>query len=122
MDDYTHEDALGYDADFSDAKQYCRHGTWIGSWWGPDYMCSKCEMGIERCHVCGKEGEAASSWRLAEEIAFDQRRWLLYSDDDKWRDYICYECLMKRERERITAGIFRLMCAEYAVHHMGWRW
>jgi hypothetical protein len=38
-------DALGYDADVSDPKQYCRHGTFIGSWWGPDFLCTKCEMG-----------------------------------------------------------------------------
>lgn len=37
------EDRLGYDADFGDRSQYCRHGTFIGSWWGPDYMCPYCE-------------------------------------------------------------------------------
>jgi hypothetical protein len=41
------EDELGYDADFGDPKQYCRHGTWIGSWWGPDILCGKCESGEE---------------------------------------------------------------------------
>jgi hypothetical protein len=38
-------DRLGYDADVSDPRQYCRHGTFIGSSWGPDYLCGKCEMG-----------------------------------------------------------------------------
>jgi hypothetical protein len=40
-------DQLGYDADVSDPSQYCRHGTFIGSWWGPDYMCGACESGEE---------------------------------------------------------------------------
>lgn len=40
-------DQLGYDADVSDPSQYCRHGTFIGSWWGPDYMCGACESGYE---------------------------------------------------------------------------
>jgi hypothetical protein len=40
-------DQLGYDADVSDPSQYCRHGTFIGSWWGPDYTCGACESGYE---------------------------------------------------------------------------
>jgi len=39
------DEALGFDADHDDPKQYCRHGTWIGSWWGPDYLCAACETG-----------------------------------------------------------------------------
>lgn len=38
-------ESLGYDADVTDSSQYCKHGTFIGSWWGPDYLCSWCEMG-----------------------------------------------------------------------------
>lgn len=34
-----------YDEDYSDPRQYCAHGTFIGSWWGPDYMCYWCETG-----------------------------------------------------------------------------
>lgn len=34
-----------YDEDYSDPRQYCAHGTFIGSWWGPDYMCYYCETG-----------------------------------------------------------------------------
>ena len=39
------EERLGYDADFTDPSQFCRHGTFIGSWWGPDFLCHRCEMG-----------------------------------------------------------------------------
>lgn len=39
------EDELPYDGDMSDDSQYCQHGTFIGSWWGPDYLCGECEMG-----------------------------------------------------------------------------
>lgn len=39
------DEVLGYDADHSDETQYCRHGVWVGSWWGPDYLCQWCEMG-----------------------------------------------------------------------------
>ena len=37
-----------YDEDYSDPRQYCVHGTFIGSWWGPDYLCGYCEAGVSR--------------------------------------------------------------------------
>lgn len=37
---------LPYDGDTNDESQYCKHGTFIGSWWGPDYMCGLCEDGV----------------------------------------------------------------------------
>ena len=42
----TLDDELGFDADHNDPRQYCQHGTWIGSWWGPDYLCGACESGV----------------------------------------------------------------------------
>jgi hypothetical protein len=39
------DERLGYDADHDDPRQYCQHGSWMGSWWGPDYLCSWCEGG-----------------------------------------------------------------------------
>lgn len=42
-DDYSEGDR--YDWDRSDPAQYCRHGTFIGSWWGPDLLCARCELG-----------------------------------------------------------------------------
>ena len=45
IDREDEDERLGYDADHSDPRQYCRHGTWIGSWWGPDYLCPHCEAG-----------------------------------------------------------------------------
>lgn len=52
--DYTDDDR--YDWDRTDSRQYCEHGTFIGSSWGPDLMCGDCEMGytvkqIERWEV-----------------------------------------------------------------------
>lgn len=41
--DYTESDR--WDWDHEDPRQYCRHGSFIGSWWGPDILCSHCEMG-----------------------------------------------------------------------------
>jgi hypothetical protein len=43
FEDY--DEQLGYDADHNDSSQYCRHGSFIGSWWGPDYLCGYCESG-----------------------------------------------------------------------------
>ena len=40
------DEQLGYDADHNDPSQFCEHGTFIGSWWGPDYLCGWCEMGV----------------------------------------------------------------------------
>ena len=42
-DDYEPGDE--FDWDRNDENQYCEHGTFIGSWWGPDLMCLACEMG-----------------------------------------------------------------------------
>ena len=42
-DDYTDDDR--YDWDRNDDRQYCQHGTFIGSWWGPDILCMWCENG-----------------------------------------------------------------------------
>lgn len=41
-----------YDEDLNDSNQRCKHGTFIGSWWGPDYLCGLCEMGADyHAHV-----------------------------------------------------------------------
>jgi hypothetical protein len=45
------DEELGYDADHQDNSQYCQHGTFIGSWWGPDYLCGWCEDGISVAEV-----------------------------------------------------------------------
>lgn len=42
--DYTEADR--WDWDTNDDRQYCEHGTFIGSWWGPDILCQWCEAGI----------------------------------------------------------------------------
>ena len=42
-DDYEIGDE--YDWDISDRSQYCKHGKFIGSWWGPDILCGYCEAG-----------------------------------------------------------------------------
>lgn len=34
-----------YDEDLNDERQWCMHGTFIGSWAGPDYLCGLCEDG-----------------------------------------------------------------------------
>lgn len=48
------DEALGYDADHTDPSQFCRHGTFIGSWWGPDYLCGDCEAGTtDRDYIMG---------------------------------------------------------------------
>ena len=33
------------DGDTADERQYCRHGTFVGSWWGPYHLCGRCEDG-----------------------------------------------------------------------------
>ena len=42
-DDYEVGDE--YDWDRNDRSQYCKHGKFIGSWWGPDILCGYCEAG-----------------------------------------------------------------------------
>lgn len=41
--DYEHGDE--WDWDKEDPRQHCRHGKFIGSWWGPDVLCMDCEIG-----------------------------------------------------------------------------
>lgn len=36
------EELEGYRAAGSER---CEHGTYVGSWWGPDYICGGCEEG-----------------------------------------------------------------------------
>ena len=43
-DDYTEADRWDWDTTADD--QHCEHGTFIGSWWGPDLMCHWCEAGV----------------------------------------------------------------------------
>lgn len=45
-DDYQYGDE--WDWDKNDKSQYCRHGNFIGSWWGPDILCGACEVGEPR--------------------------------------------------------------------------
>lgn len=40
-DDYNEDDR--WDWDRTDPRQYCRHGSFIGSYWGPDILCADCE-------------------------------------------------------------------------------
>ena len=42
-DDYEIGDE--FDWDRNDRSQYCKHGKFIGSWWGPDILCGACEFG-----------------------------------------------------------------------------
>jgi len=44
-DDYEVGDE--FDWDRNDSSQYCKHGRFIGSWWGPDILCGACEAGDE---------------------------------------------------------------------------
>ena len=43
VDDYEPGDEFDWDRE--DDSQYCEHGTFIGSWWGPDLLCVQCEIG-----------------------------------------------------------------------------
>jgi len=52
-----------HDEDMSDQRQFCIHGTFIGSWWGPDYMCGYCEDGISVAEML--QGQAAQRVRRA---------------------------------------------------------
>lgn len=33
--------------DYATSSDYCIHGTYLGSWAGPDYMCGACEAGAD---------------------------------------------------------------------------
>lgn len=48
-----------YDEDLNDARQRCEHGTFIGSWWGPDYLCGYCEDGISVQEMYAIQAESA---------------------------------------------------------------
>ncbi len=46
MTDVDYQPGDEFDWDQSDDSQHCKHGTFIGSWWGPDLMCWFCEEGV----------------------------------------------------------------------------
>lgn len=53
--DYEHGDE--WDWDRNDKSQYCEHGNFIGSWWGPDILCGRCEMGDEQSNRYNENDE-----------------------------------------------------------------
>lgn len=61
------DEDLGYDADHDDERQFCEHGTFIGSWWGPDYLCQWCEDGTSVTEM--RSMILARRQREADEIA-----------------------------------------------------
>jgi hypothetical protein len=50
---------LEHDGDRQDASQYCEHGKYVGSWWGPDILCGYCEDGISALDLMKGELEYA---------------------------------------------------------------
>lgn len=56
-DDYLPGDE--FDWDQGDASQHCKHGTFIGSWAGPDLLCGWCEDGIDMAEFLVIQREAA---------------------------------------------------------------
>lgn len=61
------------DDDYDDERspsEYCKHGTFIGNWAGPDYMCGPCEDGIsdaewaEICKANEEHREAETGERM----------------------------------------------------------
>jgi hypothetical protein len=66
------DELLGYDADHDDSSQYCAHGTWIGSWWGPDYLCQWCEDGISVEEMHRIQAHQAAAQRDARARAFTE--------------------------------------------------
>jgi len=73
-DDYTEADR--WDWDYTADDQHCEHGTFIGSWWGPDLMCQWCEAGItpaevEQIEQVARIEEATSIIRRMERLVKD---------------------------------------------------
>jgi len=70
--------------------EYCRHGTYVGCWWGPDYLCGACEMDI------------------------DDRRWALNIGWDNYRagrKYVASRLLEALKPDRVDTSVKTL--AEY---------
>lgn len=81
------DEGLGYDADHDDPAQYCVHGNWVGSWWGPDYLCGYCEDGVS---VAGARYiEAQRRWRHAKAQIKHLKAWYRFTvelwDEPKMR-------------------------------------
>jgi hypothetical protein len=114
---YTEEELLGYDADFSDPRQYCKHGTFIGSWWGPDYLCGYCEMGVSVCDQCGAFGHPS------EELSYlsEKRYRKFVRNDVRWHkrsgQMLCHDCLVKQKRLTIWQAMRWLDRRQKEVRH-----
>lgn len=96
MNDYMPGDE--YDWDQSNDSQYCEHGTFIGSHWGPDLMCGWCEDGV-----------SLSEYRQAMERQAAQRRRKL--DDKDTLDWAINAHLTFRliDQDKATAGLLAVL-------------
>lgn len=74
-DDYRYGDE--WDWDRSDEGQYCAHGTFIGSWWGPDLLCQWCELGISVEEVRAEQRAAAVERARTKQAEYERLRAML---------------------------------------------
>ncbi len=59
--------------EYRNTPEYCEHGTYVGSWWGPDYLCGGCEEGytITNLDAYRRGLQVARNWeieRLSERV------------------------------------------------------
>jgi hypothetical protein len=59
-----------HDEDYDDPRQRCQHGTFIGSWWGPDYLCGRCEDGVS-VHEMHRILAEQRAWRWQARAVYD---------------------------------------------------
>lgn len=111
---------LPYDGDTNDPKQHCRHGTFIGSWWGPDILCGACEM--------GDEDEAEWAAAQAAEAAKPRCQWSVdmpsmdgegfdheYTCSDAAYDTLVVKCHFNPDPPHTPYTEHLVMCREHAV-------
>lgn len=117
------DEVLGYDADHEDPSQYCQHGTWIGSWWGPDYLCHWCELGYsaeeqraELQHqferVCRRSlDEAVATYDVVIKIMTEHvvKGTITSTDVWNWIRGVEYDC------EFYRAGVFGEAARQFAI-------
>lgn len=92
--------ALPYSERRKHYGDYCVHGTYIGSWWGPDYLCGPCEDGVSDYeYALGMAyAEAERRARVARETYF---RDVLVPLVGRVYETPAYQCLSDVEKKAV---------------------
>ncbi|TXH12514.1 MAG: hypothetical protein E6R03_12665 [Hyphomicrobiaceae bacterium] len=96
------------DPEFRMPSDYCEHGTYVGGWAGPDYLCHYCEMGYTPEEVKWERFERSQARRKERRRDIHLIRALIIDVGDTKGRGFCWKAtwiceLLDRHAERAAA-------------------